>query len=191
MNAGPDFSLGILAGGRGRRWGGRDKGLIAFQGHPLLANVCDARSASAGETLICCRDNAYFYSHYGDRILCESTPNRGPCAGITALLSACESATLIILPTDLIGAGKQVIATLEEAWTDADRAIVLTDQHGRHSPCMRLAQETVEDCCAFIDQGGTTLRDLLTTLQARRITVESRWLLDADSSYDLLTHCAD
>lgn len=191
LNAGRDYSLGILAGGDGRRWGGRDKGLIAFGGRPLLANVCQPRPVDAGEILVCCRDNAHFYRHYADRVLCESTPHRGPCAGISALLSASETSTLIVLPTDLVSSSKPLIGALVEAWTEEDHAIVLTDEHGCHSPCMRLAKETLETCCAFVDCGGSTLSGLLSALNARTVPVETAWLRDADSPADLPPHGAN
>ena len=191
MNAARDFSLGILAGGGGQRWGGRDKGLIAFRGRPLLANACDPRPANAREILICCRDNAHFYSHYSDRVLCETTLLRGPCAGISALLSATEAASLIILPTDLISNSEQLVATLAETWTAEDRAVVLTDSHGQHSPCMRLAKETLASCCTFIDRGGRQLSEMLMALEARPVPVDASQLRDADSPADLLTHRAD
>ena len=102
MNATRAYSLGILAGGQGRRWRGRDKGLIAFNGKPLLAGVCAATPAT--ERLVCCRNNPRFYQHYADRVLCEVAPDLGPCAGITALLYAATTPDIIILPVDLIGA---------------------------------------------------------------------------------------
>jgi len=191
LNAARDFSLGILAGGLGQRWGGRDKGLIAFRGRPLLANACDPRPANAREILICCRDNAHFYSHYADRVLCEITPSRGPCAGISALLSATETESVMILPTDLMNNSQQLIATMTETWTGKDRAVVLTDPHGRHSPCMRLAKETLADCCRFIDKGGRQLSELLAVLGARAVLVDASELRDADSPADFLAHRAD
>jgi molybdopterin-guanine dinucleotide biosynthesis protein A len=130
--------LGILAGGQGARWGGRDKGLIAFQGLPLVGRLLTPRPQAAEKVLICCRDNAHLYQHYGDRVLCETVPNQGPCAGIAALLSATEGATLLVLPVDLIGAPQAAIQALENAWRTEDTAIVLVDEEGRHSPCLRL-----------------------------------------------------
>jgi len=191
LNAERDFSLGILAGGHGRRWGGRDKGLIAFLGRPLVANACVPRPPHAREILICCRENAHFYGHYADRVLCESTPFRGPCAGISALLSATETASLIILPADLMSISDRLIAALEEAWRAEDSALVLTDPSGRHSPCMRLAREMLVNCCAFIDRGGAQLGELLKLLNARPIPVDALWLKDADSPADLLNHDAE
>ncbi|HEN8709542.1 TPA: NTP transferase domain-containing protein, partial [Pseudomonas putida] len=35
----PPCSILILAGGRGQRMGGRDKGLVDWQGEPLIAHV--------------------------------------------------------------------------------------------------------------------------------------------------------
>jgi len=191
LNAARDFSLGILAGGLGQRWGGRDKGLIAFHGRPLLANACDPRPAKAREILICCRDNARFYSHYGDRVLCETAPFRGPCAGISALLSATETESVIVLPTDLMSNSQQLIARLTETWTGKDHAVVLTDPHGRHSPCMRLAKEALAGCCSFLDRGGRQLSEMLTALRARAVPVDASQLRDADSPADFLDHRAD
>jgi molybdopterin-guanine dinucleotide biosynthesis protein A len=112
LNAVRAYSLGILAGGQGARWGGRDKGLIAHQGRPLIAGIVAPRPQSAGEVLICCRDHPYFYQHFADRVMCEAVANQGPCAGITALLSAAAYPTALILPVDLIGAPEQVVAAL-------------------------------------------------------------------------------
>ena len=187
MNAGTDFSLGILAGGHGRRWGGRDKGLIAFRGRPLLANACQPRPRQAREILICCRDNARFYAHYGDRVLCESAPHRGPCAGIGALLAACESKTLIILPTDLLSASEPLIAALEHGWTEGDGAIVLTDENGNHSPCIKIAKPMLKTGNAFLERGDNKLSGLLSARSAKAVPVTSFLLRDADRPADMPT----
>jgi molybdopterin-guanine dinucleotide biosynthesis protein A len=171
--------LGILAGGEGRRWRGRDKGLIAFNGKPLLAEVCAATLAT--ERLVCCRNNPRFYQHYADRVLCEVAKDLGPCAGITALLCAAATPDIIILPVDLIGAPLQVIETLETQWQQDDLAIVLTDSSGRHSPCLRLSTQLLDDCARFVDGGGVKLKALLTLLSARSVSVPDEWLANANT----------
>ena len=179
MNATRAYSLGILAGGEGRRWRGRDKGLIAFNGKPLLAEVCAATLAT--ERLVCCRNNPRFYQHYADRVLCEVAKDLGPCAGITALLCAAATPDIIILPVDLIGAPLQVIETLETQWQQDDLAIVLTDSSGRHSPCLRLSTQLLDDCARFVDGGGVKLKALLTLLSARSVSVPDEWLANANT----------
>ena len=180
MNAAGAYSLGILAGGQGARWGGRDKGLIAYQGRPLVSGVVTPRPQGAEEVLICCRSHPYFYQHFADRVLCESIALQGPCAGITALLSAIAYRTLMILPVDLIGSPKRVIATLESEWQEDDKAIFLTDTQGQHSPCLRLHVDTLADCEAFFDEGGRKITGLLEKVGARPIPVDAAWLKDAD-----------
>lgn len=185
MNATRAYSLGILAGGEGRRWRGRDKGLIAFNGKPLLAEVCAATLAT--ERLVCCRNNPRFYQHYADRVLCEVAKDLGPCAGITALLCAAATPDIIILPVDLIGAPLQVIETLETQWQQDDLAIVLTDSSGRHSPCLRLSTQLLDDCAAFVDSGGVKLKALLKSLNARAVSVPDEWLANANTPDALRT----
>ena len=180
MNAAQVYSLGILAGGQGARWGGRDKGLIAYQGRTLVAGITSPRPQHAGEILICCRSHPYFYQHFADRVLCESVANQGPCAGITALMSAAIYRTMMLLPVDLIGAPEQVITTLESEWQEDDTAIFLTDTEGRHSPCLRLHVDTLADCEAFFDGGGRKITGLLDRVGARPIPVDAAWLKDAD-----------
>ena len=179
MNATRAYSLGILAGGQGRRWHSRDKGLIAFNGKPLLAGLCAATPDT--ERLVCCRSNPRFYQHYADRVLCEVAPDLGPCAGITALLYAAATPDVIILPVDLMGAPVKVIETLQTQWQQNDHAIVLTDSSGRHSPCLRLSTQLLDDCARFVDSGGVKLKALLTLLNARSIAVPDEWLANANT----------
>ena len=188
MNATRAYSLGILAGGQGRRWHGRDKGTIAFNGKPLLAGLCAATSAT--ERLVCCRSNPRFYQHYADRVLCEVAPDLGPCAGITALLYAAATPDIIILPVDLMGAPLKVIETLATQWQQNDLAIVLTDSSGRHSPCLRLSTQVLDDCARFVDSGGVKLKALLTLLNARSIAVPDEWLANANTPETLTTQGA-
>ena len=187
MNASTRYSLGILAGGQGRRWGGRDKGLIIWRGRPLIDHICQARPAAAAELLICCRSNARFYQHYGDRVLGETQELAGPCAGIVALLAANTAPSLIVVPVDLIGAPNRVIQLLENEWRDDDVALVLHDVEGRHSPCVRLRSEVKPQCEAYLDSGGNKLVDLFRAVNARSVAVASEWLTDADEPESLMS----
>ncbi len=179
--------MGILAGGEGERWGGRDKGLIINQGEPLVARLCLPRPWLR-ERLICCRGNPHFYQHFADYVLCDVQPGQGPCAGIGALLAASNTESLIVLPVDLIGAPDKVMDTLEQEWRDTDAALVLHDKDGSHSPCMRLRRDTLAQCNAYTDEGGARLLELYERLKARSVAVPSEWLVDADAPKALKQH---
>ncbi len=81
---------------------------------------------------------------------------------------------------DLIGAPRDVIATLEAEWREDDTALVLSDEAGRHSPCIRLRTSLLPRCEAFVEGGGQKLAELLDAIGARALTVDSRWLTDAN-----------
>ena len=114
-------------------------------------------------------------------MLCEVSPDLGPCAGITALLYAAATPDITILPVDLMGAPLKIIETLQTQWQQNDHAIVLTDSSGRHSPCLRLSTQLLDDCAAFVDSGGVKLKALLKSLNARSVSVPDEWLANANT----------
>lgn len=96
----PPYSLLILAGGQGRRMQGRDKGLISWQGQPLIAHICAATADDAGELLISCNRNTERYAQYG-RTICDSLPDfPGPLAGLLSGLEAANYPQVLLLPCD-------------------------------------------------------------------------------------------
>lgn len=97
-------SLLILAGGAGRRMGGRDKGLLLWRGEALIKHVL-AHSPAASQVLISCNRHIEEYAAYGHPLRDDPATNTGedypgPLAGILAGLRACTSQHLLILPCD-------------------------------------------------------------------------------------------
>ena len=81
-----------------------------------------------------------------------------------------------------------VIAALEAAWREDDTALVLSDEAGRHSPCIRLRTSLLPRCESYVDGGGLRLAGLLDAIGARALTVDSRWLTDANDPHALRPH---
>jgi len=96
------FSLGILAGGAGRRVGGQDKGWLRHRGEALIERVVRAYAPQADELLISANRTQQRYAALGARIVADASPDfPGPLAGILALLEACTTRRLVTLPVDL------------------------------------------------------------------------------------------
>ena len=94
-------SVLILAGGRGQRMGGRDKGLISWRGKPLIQWLCDAARPVTDDLLISCNRNHDAYAEHADRLVCDDDDTfPGPLAGIRAGLAAARHARLLVLPCD-------------------------------------------------------------------------------------------
>ena len=91
----------ILAGGRAQRMGGIDKGLIPFNGKPLIASAITRLKSQVGPILINANRNITKYATYGHPVIVDETPDfSGPLAGFSAGLKACTSPYLLTVPCD-------------------------------------------------------------------------------------------
>ena len=75
----------ILAGGAGRRVGGRDKGLLTWRGAPMAAQVAQRLRPQVARLLISCNRNTDYYATLADATVADSRRDfQGPLAGIEA-----------------------------------------------------------------------------------------------------------
>lgn len=97
----PPCSVLILAGGRGQRMGGRDKGLIAWHGAPLVAHVWQAVRPLTDDLIISCNRNFDAYRAYADQLVSDAEADfPGPLAGVIAGLAAARHEWLVVLACD-------------------------------------------------------------------------------------------
>ncbi|HZP67627.1 MAG TPA: molybdenum cofactor guanylyltransferase MobA [Rudaea sp.] len=93
------MTAAVLAGGEGRRLGGRDKGLALLAGKPLVAHGFAAVQDQVERVLICCNRNIVDYGAFA-RTCCDREGYRGPLAGIAAALAVCTTPWLLTVPVD-------------------------------------------------------------------------------------------
>ncbi|MES9969043.1 MAG: molybdenum cofactor guanylyltransferase MobA [Candidatus Thiodiazotropha sp.] len=91
----------ILAGGRGRRMGGEDKGLIDLNGKPLVQHVAAAIAPQVDAVLINANRNQERYQQFGYPVFADSLLNyQGPLAGFMAAMQLIETEDMLTLPCD-------------------------------------------------------------------------------------------
>jgi molybdopterin-guanine dinucleotide biosynthesis protein A len=95
----------ILAGGRGARMGGIDKGLQNFNGTPLtlhtLLRLQMQDGAPLSEIMIVANRNLSAYESLGVQVWPDSTDGfAGPLAGFLTGLERCETSLLLTVPCD-------------------------------------------------------------------------------------------
>ncbi|MEW8394895.1 MAG: molybdenum cofactor guanylyltransferase MobA, partial [Candidatus Thiodiazotropha sp.] len=96
-----DVTAVILAGGRGRRMGGEDKGLIELNGEPLIQHVITSIAPQVGQILINANRNQARYQAFGYPVIADSLLNyQGPLAGFIAALEAITTEDMLTLPCD-------------------------------------------------------------------------------------------
>lgn len=97
----PPCSILLLAGGRGSRMGGQDKGLIDWQGLPLIAHLHALVRPLSDDLIISCNRNHDRYRAYADQLVSDAdTSFPGPLAGIRAALQIARHPWLLVLPCD-------------------------------------------------------------------------------------------
>ncbi len=108
-------SILLLAGGRGQRMGGQDKGLLAWHGQPLIAHLQRLARPLTDDLIISCNRNHELYAPYADQLVSDDSPDfPGPLAGIRAGLAAAQHAHLLILPCDVPNIDAGLLTDLRE-----------------------------------------------------------------------------
>jgi molybdenum cofactor guanylyltransferase len=110
----------VLAGGRGSRMGGVDKGLMPLEGRPMVAHVLARLRPQVGGVLISANRNLDMYSVFGHPVLPDLTAGQpGPLAGIQAALALCPTEFLLTVPCDTPWLPDDLAARLAQALEDS------------------------------------------------------------------------
>jgi molybdopterin-guanine dinucleotide biosynthesis protein A len=145
----------ILAGGRGLRLGGVDKGLQAWRGTPLVDHALARLAPQVGEVLISANRNAADYAARGARVLADASDDfPGPLAGILAGLRAAATPWLAVVPCDSPRLPVDLVERLA-AGVDGKTGAVVQREDGRLEPvCCLLSTTLADDLASYLADGG-------------------------------------
>ena len=149
----------VLAGGRGSRMGGVDKGLQNHRGMPLALRALLRLQPQVGELMVNANRNLGAYEAFGAPVWPDATSDfPGPLAGLLAGLERCETPYLVSVPcdtpdfpTDIV---ERLAAALENEGAEIAMAATLEDGQLRTQPvfCLLHAQ-LMESLVAFLQAG--------------------------------------
>src|SRR4030095_7508734 len=149
----------VLAGGRGSRMGGVDKGLQNFRGMPLAMHAPFRLQAQVGETMINANRNLAAYESMGVPVWPDALPDYpGPLAGFLAGLERCETPDLVVVPGATPLSPEDLVERLAEAFADeaTEIAVAATREGGllQAQPVFCMMRTTVmESLVRFIHEG--------------------------------------
>ena len=96
-----DVTAVILAGGKGRRMDGEDKGLIEIDGRPLVEYVIKAIEPQVETIILNANRNQQQYSRYGYPVIADELADyQGPLAGILIALQNATTGHVVTVPCD-------------------------------------------------------------------------------------------
>lgn len=115
MLAAEDLSLGILAGGRASRLGGRDKAWIERDSLPQVLRIASGFGGACGGVLVSANRDLPRYARHGLQAVPDRQPDIGPLGGLEALAAACTTPWLFTLPVDIVDADADLPRRLAQA----------------------------------------------------------------------------
>jgi molybdenum cofactor guanylyltransferase len=91
----------ILAGGRGLRVGGQDKGLLKFNDEPIVKKVFKNLSHQVQMIIVSANRHIEEYQSFDVPVVKDRLPDyQGPLAGIESILSVCVTPYILVVPCD-------------------------------------------------------------------------------------------
>ena len=149
----------VLAGGRGSRMGGVDKGLQAHLGMPLALHALLRLAPQVGEVMINANRNLAAYESMGAPVWPDVLPDYpGPLAGFLTGLERCATPSLATVPCDSPHFPEDLVARLGDRLEDDDAeiAIAATREDGelRLQPVFCLMRATVMESLAGFTKSG-------------------------------------
>lgn len=147
----------ILAGGRGSRMGGEDKGLMMLNGLPLYQHVLQRLQPQVSTICISANRNITRYQQSGFPVISDTvTDFAGPLAGMLAALRTIPSQWAMFVSCDTPFIPPTLVAGLWENRGTADAVWVRSA--GRDHPTLALVNRRIADRLEiFLNRGDRKL----------------------------------
>ena len=134
----------ILAGGRGRRMGGVDKGLQDLHGRPMVQWVINRLAPQVTHLLINANRNLERYAEFGYPVFSDEMPDyAGPLAGIQMALTHATTPLVATVPCDSPWLPADLVARLFNALQKSAADLAVAHTATRIQPVFCLARRAL------------------------------------------------
>lgn len=160
----------VLAGGRGSRMGGLDKGLLPFRGRPMVEYAVSALRQVAGHVLISANRSHADYARFGCPVVADGHEDfQGPLAGFLAAMRAAQTPYVVSVPCDSPLLDGNSLARMWRTLEAQDAEICVAHDGSRLHPVFALADVSLApDLSAYLLGGG---RKVETWLRRHRLAL--------------------
>lgn len=145
----------ILAGGRGMRMGGIDKGLVDYQGKTMVAHVLDRIQPQVAQVMINANRNLETYHQFGVPVVTDAnTQFDGPLSGFQAGLKHAQTDWLLTVPCDSPLLPLDLSQRMSRAINHSNALIAIArSSSGDHPVFCLLHRSLSNDLDAFLQEG--------------------------------------
>lgn len=164
----------ILAGGKSSRMG-TDKGLLIFNGKPLIQRVIEQLSPVVNEIIIV--SNNKDYEQFGLQVIADLIKEIGPAGGIHAALSNAQSEKLFIVSCDMPFISTNAANFMIQ--NPAHSQITLPLFNGKIQPLFGIySKQCLPKWKQLIEQGIIKLQEMITHFDLVKIDIEKNELFN-------------
>ena len=166
----PKITGCVLAGGRGSRMGGRDKGLMPFRGRPLVAYALEALRSVAEQVVVSANRNRESYAAFGCPVIADASRDfEGPLAGLLSAMAWAETDLVLTMPCDTPLVTGVLLRRLAEEQAASDCDIAVAHDGERLHPVFLIARRSLlADLQAFLASGERKVETWLARHRTRR-----------------------
>ncbi len=180
-----DVTALILAGGRGSRLGGVDKGLVSLHGRPFIEWVLDVIRPYADRVLISANRHQDQYKDYGTVIADDAQlgASQGPLAGLLAAAPHVNTGWLVVAACDMPLLPEDYVPRLYEALMNQGGQVAFVHAGARdHSVCLLMHASVLDTLGDYLQSGRRAVLPWLEAQQALRVVFD-----DADAFVNVNT----
>lgn len=151
-----DITAVILAGGKARRMGGEDKGLIDLHGRPLLDYIIAGLRPQAGHLLVNANRNLGRYRAFGYPVAEDIMGDYfGPLVGMATGMQTCNTPLILTVPCDSPFVPDRLTDRLYRDMVDRDAEICVAHDGVRMQPVFALLRcELLPGLLSYLEGGG-------------------------------------
>ena len=157
-SVGTPYDALILAGGKGSRLEGRDKGWVMHKGLPLIEHALAclaAQTPAPSRILISANRNIDAYKQTGRVVVIDERADfAGPLAGVEAGLMRCKRNNLLVIPCDTPLLPPDLYQCLERALAENSNALAAyaVTHDGPHPLCCLLRPSAAGWLAKYLDE---------------------------------------
>lgn len=158
----------VLAGGQGRRFGGKDKGLELWQGHALVDHVIGRLRPQVATLAISCNRNRAAYAQYAPTVVSDTRSGfQGPLAGIEAYAPLLKQDYLAVAPCDMPLLPLDLVSRLRQVLHQTDdkvAAVCVFDGSREQYLCALMRKTALPTLGAYLDSGARSVHGWFTSI---------------------------
>jgi molybdopterin-guanine dinucleotide biosynthesis protein A len=166
----------VLAGGRGRRMGSVDKGLVLLHGRSMVRHVLDRFAPQVDDVLINANQHLDQYAALGFRVIPDSIEGfAGPLAGLHVGLTHATQPLVATVPCDSPFLPADLVARLLDAMQAADADLAVARTFDQPHPVFALVRRSVlPHLTHFLEGGGRKIDAWYATLKTVEVAFDDK-----------------